>query len=82
MASRNIQSTSGSEIEGKSFENSLHHSGANPLLKAPMTSLVRRITVGDIGPWSTRAQHPHTVQDGAPALPGTPVDLGEASGPG
>ena len=45
-----IQNTSDLQFEGKSFQNSFHHSGADPLLKAAMAGLVRRITV--VGPRS------------------------------
>ena len=45
-------------VEGKSFQDSFHHSGADPLLEAAMAGLVGRITVGNVGPRSARPQYP------------------------
>jgi hypothetical protein len=65
-----IQSTADFEIQGESFQNSSHHSRADPLLKSSMASLVRRITLGNVCPRSACAQHPqNAVQDGPPILP-------------
>jgi hypothetical protein len=67
-----IQSTSDLEVFGKRLQNFPHYPGANPLLKTSMAGLVGWIAFGDIGPRSTRPQHPqNAVQDGAPILPWT-----------
>ncbi len=45
---------------------------SNPLLKAPVAGLVRRILVRQFRPVSSRAQHPeHTMQNGASIVPRT-----------
>ena len=67
-----VQNTSDPQFKGKSLQNSFHHSGADPLREPAMTGLVRRITVGNVGPGSAYAQHSqNSVQNAASILLGS-----------
>jgi hypothetical protein len=65
-----VEYTAGFEILGQGFQNSPHHSGTNPLLKASVAGLKGRIPLRELGPWGTGSQYPqNTVQHGPAAFP-------------
>jgi hypothetical protein len=46
------------EVFGDGTKDFVEHAFVDPLLKASMTGLIRRVTTRHVRPWGTRSQHP------------------------
>jgi hypothetical protein len=70
------------EIFGQSLKQAIESPAALPLLKAPVTRLIRRVSRREIGPGGARPEDPQdAVEDGARVGPRATTSIGTAARP-